>query len=69
MTIRGWLLNAEVLEEFFNRCEKQEAITRPEREKIMDELVAELRAIHLNETDLKRTLKNKKALVIRRKPC
>ena len=64
----GFLLNLDTVEEFFTRCATRNAITEKDRVAILKELVTELRAIKLNEKDLKNQLRGKKVLVVKKEP-
>jgi hypothetical protein len=65
--MEGYLINLETMEEYFNRCEERKAVTREEREAILVELVKELRAIKLNDKDMKNQLRGKRVLKIESK--
>lgn len=60
----GFQMNLETAEEFYRRCVERKAETELERVAILQELVAELRAIKLNAKDLKNQVRGKKVLEI-----
>lgn len=62
----AFLTNAAFAEEFFLRCMERKADTIEEREQIMEDLVKELKAIRMTDTDLHRYLKNKRVLHVKR---
>lgn len=62
--MEGFRLDVDTAEEFFKRCEARKAVTREERTAILEELVRELRAIKLNEKDLKNQIRGKKVMKI-----
>lgn len=66
--MEGFRLDVDTAEEFFRRCEARKAISKEERTVILEELVKELRAIKLNDKDLKNTLRGKRVLKIGFKP-
>lgn len=61
----GFLTNIGVAEEFFKRCLEREAVTEEERNKILLELVAELKAVKLTEEDVTKQVRNKKVLIVK----
>lgn len=63
--MEGFRMDLETAEEFYRRCIAREAKTEEERYMILNELVYELRAIKLNEQDLKNNLRGKKILRIK----
>ena len=66
--MEGYRLNLDTAEEFFTRCAARNAITREERTAVLAELVKELRAIKLNDKDMKNQLRGKNIFVIGKKP-
>jgi hypothetical protein len=66
--MEGFRMDLDTAEEFFKRCTEREAVTETERIAILRELVQELRAIKLNETDMQRQLRGKKVLRIKKEP-
>ncbi len=66
--IEGFRMDLDTLEEFYTRCMARNANTEAERLAIMRELVGELRAIKLNEKDIKNQLRGKKVLHVKRSP-
>jgi hypothetical protein len=62
--IEGFQMDLATAEEFFIRCLTRKSDTEAERIEILKELVAELRAVKLNEKDLKRRVRGKKVLGI-----
>jgi hypothetical protein len=66
--MEGFRMDADTAEEFFRRCDARKAVTESERLAILKELVAELRAIKLNEKDLENQLRGKKVLKVGFKP-
>lgn len=59
--IIGFQLTLDLLEEFYRRCIETGAETKEAKIKILKEL----KAVGLNETDLKRRIKGKKVLTIK----
>lgn len=64
--MEGFRMNLDTAEEFYLRCMARKAVTEEERLAILRELVQELRAVKLNEKDLKRQLRGKKVLVVKK---
>ena len=62
--MEGYRMDADTAEEFFRRCEARGATSREARTAVLKELVYELRAIKLNDKDLKNQLRGKKVLRI-----
>ena len=62
--MEGFQMDVDTAEEFFKRCEARGAVTREERTVILKKLVHELRAIKLNDKDIKKRLRGKKVLKI-----
>ena len=67
MNIVGFMGNLDFAEEFFTRCQKLNPDTRENRVKLLEEMVKELKAIRMNEKDIKRQTKGKKVIVIKKK--
>jgi hypothetical protein len=65
--MEGYRMNLDTAEEFFTRCEARKAITREERVAVLEELKKELRAVKLNDKDMKNQLRGKKVLKIESK--
>lgn len=63
----GFIMDASTAMEFFDRCLKKEAVTREEKMKILEELVAEQKAKALDKRSLGQELKGKKALYVKSK--
>jgi len=59
-------MTPEVAEDFFRRCLARGAETEKERIAILQEIVVELRAVKLNEKDIRNQLRNKKVLHIKK---
>jgi hypothetical protein len=64
--MEGFMMTPEVAEDFFRRCIARGAETEKERIAILQEIVMELRAIKLNEQDIKNQIRNKKVLHIKK---
>ncbi len=62
----AFLTNLKVASEFFERCSTLKEDTRENREKLLEEMVKELKAVRMNETDVKRYVKGKKVAVVRK---
>lgn len=62
--MEGFGMNLETAEEFFRRCQERGTVTEAERVAVLTELVKELRAIKLNEKDIKNQVRGKKVLKI-----
>ena len=62
--MEGFCMNLETAEEFYSRCLARNAVTEKERVAILKELVAELRAVKLNEKDISNRLRGKNVLRI-----
>ena len=62
--MEGFQVDVDTLEEFFRRREARKAVTEEERIAILKELVYELRAVKLNDKDIKNRLRGKKVLGI-----
>jgi hypothetical protein len=62
----GFRLDLDSTEEFFRRCIARKADTIEERMMILNELVYELRALKLNEEDLKKLTKGKKIMHVKK---
>ena len=60
------MMTPEVAEDFFRRCLARGAETEKERIAILQEIVVELRAVKLNEKDIRNQLRNKKVLHIKK---
>lgn len=63
--MEAFRMDLDTAEEFYRRCIVRKAATRKEKMEILKELVYELRAIKLNEWDLKNTIRGKKVLRIK----
>lgn len=66
--LKFWSMGLDDAEEFFDRCAKKEAITREERQAILEEMMAERSNITSGEfenTEIEEQLNQKKIIGIR----
>jgi len=61
----GFRMNLDTAEAFYKRCIERKAESREERMKVLEELVAEMRALKVTEEDIAMLSKGKKILRIK----